>query len=155
MDTYLSQNQNGLATSLIGDVASIAMGAGLIAATGGVGAALGGGASIAGGVNGLMNTAASIGDAGNHYSNPPAFLGTALAANFNQRFWVVTKKLKITNEDKVRSQFGYPYNMVDTLTFPAAGYIQTEGCNVESDGSVPRWAMDEINAMFNSGVLVK
>jgi hypothetical protein len=155
MDTYLSQNQNGLATSLIGDVASIAMGAGLIAATGGVGAALGGGASIAGGVNGLMNTAASIGDAGNHYSNPPAFLGTALAANFNQRFWVVTKKLKVTNEDKVRSQFGYPYNMIDDLAFPAAGYIQTESCNVESDGSVPRWALDEINHMFDSGVLVK
>jgi hypothetical protein len=155
MDTYLSQNQNGLATSLIGDVASIAMGAGLIAGTGGIGAAVGGAGSITAGVHGLMNTAASIGDAGNHYSNPPAFLGTALAANFNQRFWVVTKKLKVTNESKVREQFGYPYNMVDTLSFPQSGYIQTESCNVESDGSVPRWALEEINTLFNNGILVK
>lgn len=156
MDTYLSQNQNALATSLIGDVASIAMGAGLMAASGGIGAALGGAASVTGGLNGLMNTASSLGDAGNKYSNPPAFLGTALAANFNQHYWVVTRKAKVTNLTAVHDTYGYPYNMIDALTFPTSGYIQTEACMVEStDGSVPRWALEEINQMFNNGVLVK
>lgn len=155
MDTYLSQNQNALATSLIGDVASIAMGAGLIAGTGGLGAALGGAGSITGGVNGLMNTAASVGDAGNSYNNPPAFLGTALAANFNGKFWVITKRLHVTNETTVHARFGYPYNMVDVLTVPASGFIQTEGCSVESDGTVPRWAIEEINTIFNNGILIK
>lgn len=161
LDTYLSQNQNALATSLIGDVASIAMGAAMMAnpaAAGfsGAAAALGGGMSISGGLNGLMNTAANVGDAGNNYANPPAYLGTALAANFNQRFWIVTKKTKVTNAVAVNSNFGFPYNMVDALTFPTAGYIQTEACNVESiDGSVPRWALEEINMIFNNGVLVK
>lgn len=156
LDTYLSQNQNALATSLIGDVASIAIGAGLISSTAGVGAVLGGGASISGGLNGLMNTASNLGDVANRVpSNPPAFLGTATANHFNQQFWVVTRKAKVTNESQVHNNFGYPYNMVDALTFPAAGYIQTEACNVEGDGSVPRWALEDINTMFNNGVLVK
>jgi hypothetical protein len=161
LDTYLSQNQNALATSLIGDVASVLGGAAMMAtpagaALGGPMAALGGTMSMSAGLNGLMNTAANIGDAGNNYANPPAFLGQALAANFNQTFWVVTKRAKVTNEQKVHDNFGYPYNMVDTLSFPASGYIQTDACNVEStDGSVPRWALEEINTMFNNGVLVK
>lgn len=103
-----------------------------------------------------MNTAANIGDAGNHFNNPPAFLGTALAANFNQKFWIVTKKTIVENADIVHSTYGYPHNLVDTLTFPAAGYIQTEAAMVEStDGSVPRWALEEINNLFNNGILVK
>src|SRR5881392_708663 len=103
-----------------------------------------------------MHTAANIGDAGNQFVNPPAFLGTALAANFNQKFWVVTRKANVTNETQVHDNFGYPYNMVDTLTFPVSGYIKTEGCTVEStDGSVPNWALSEINMMFDNGVLVK
>jgi hypothetical protein len=161
MDTYLSQNQNALATSLIGDVASLAMGAAMMASPaaaglGGAAAALGGSMSASSGVNGLMNTAAQLGDAGNNYANPPAFLGQALAANFSGVFWLVTRSRKVTNAAQVNSTFGYPYNMVDTLTFPAAGFIQTESCMVEStDGSVPRWALEEINAMFNNGVLVK
>lgn len=156
LDTYLSQNQNALATSLIGDVASIAMGVGMVGATGGIGAALGGAGSVAAGVNGLMNTAAQVGDAGNNPVNPPAFLGTALAANFNGTFWLVTRTPKVTNSVKVWENFGYPYNMVDTLTFPASGYIETVHCSVEStDGSVPRWALEEINRIFDNGVLVK
>jgi hypothetical protein len=161
MDTYLSQNQNALATSLIGDVASIAMGAAMMASPaaaglGGAAAALGGSMSASSGVNGLMNTAAQLGDAGNHYANPPAFLGQALAANFSGVFWLVTRSRKVTNAAQVNNTFGYPYNMVDSLSFPASGFIQTESCMVEStDGSVPRWALEEINAMFNNGVLVK
>jgi hypothetical protein len=155
LDTYLSQNQNALATSLIGDVASIAMGAAGMAAGGPVGAALGAG-SVGQGLNGLMNTAAQVGDAGNTYHNPPAFLGMALAANFNGTFWVVTKTRNVTNAAQVHSNFGYPYSLVDSLSFPVSGYIQTEGCTVEStDGSVPRWALDEINTIFNNGILVK
>jgi hypothetical protein len=132
------------------------MGVGIMGATGGVGAALGGAGSVASGVNGLLNTASSLGDAGNSYSNPPAFLGMALAANFNGTFWLVKKTRHITNASQVHTNFGYPYNIVDELNFPVAGFIQTEGCMVEStDGSVPRWALEEVNSIFNNGVLVK
>jgi hypothetical protein len=156
VDTYMSQNQNALATSLIGDVASIAMGAGLIASTGGMGAALGGAGSITGGLNGLMNTAANLGDMKTKgYSNPPAFLGTAMANNYNQMFWVITRRSFVDNMSDVNTYFGYPYNMIDQLSFPATGYIKTEGCSVMStDGSVPKWALDEINGNFNRGILV-
>lgn len=155
-DTYISQNQNALAVSIMGDVASIAAGTGLVAGTGGIAAALGGGAGIASGVNGLLNTAMNIDSARvQGYNNPPAFLGTALAARFSQRFWIVTIKTIVDNATTVNANFGYPYNMIDTLNFPAAGYIKTQGCSVSSDGSVPRWALQEINSLFDNGILVK
>lgn len=154
MDTYLSQNQNALATSLIGDVASIAGGVAVAAGTGGIGAALGAG-SVMSGINGIVGRRSSIEDAGSRYSNPPAFLGTALAPKFNQQYWVVTTRTGVTNADIVHSNFGYPLGIVDKLTFPDKGFIQTEGCSVFSiDGSVPKWAIDEINQNFNRGILV-
>ena len=160
-DTYISQNQNALTTSIIGDVATIAVGAGIVAGTGGLAALAGaggaalGGAGIATGARGLLSTWSDVNTAKTAaYANPPAFLGTAMANNFNQTFWVVTRNTKVTNAAKVHANFGYPYNLVDALTFPSAGYIQTEGCNVGSDGSVPKWALDEINSRFDNGILV-
>jgi hypothetical protein len=154
LDTYLSQNQNALATSLIGDVASIAMGGAAAYATGGLGAAIGGGMA-ANGVNSIISRVAGQKDMANQFSNPPAFLGTALAAYHNQTFWIVTKRTGVENAVQVHENFGYPVNLVGTLSFPAAGFIQTEGCNVTSiDGTVPSWAMAEINNLFNNGILV-
>ena len=154
-DTYISQNQNALATSLIGDVASI--GAGIVAGagTGGLGATVGAGLA-ANGVNNIVNRLANMNDLkGARPSNPPAFLGTALASNFNQCFWVIVTQKKVTNADQVHGQFGYPVEMAKALSFPSSGFIQTEACNVySSDGSVPRWAIDEINANFDRGILV-
>ena len=154
-DTYMSQNQNALATSLIGDVASIVGGIGAAASMGGFGAAFGAGSAI-NGMNNIMTRVSSHNDLRNKRpSNPPAFLGTALASNFNQCFWVVVTKKKVENADLVHSQFGYPVEMAKALTFPESGFIQTEACNVYStDGSVPRWAIDEINANFDRGILV-
>lgn len=161
MDTYLSQNQNALTTSLIGDVASIAggvammSGAGPLAGAGALASAFGGGTVISG-INNIINRGASILDHGAKYSNPPAFLGTALVSNFNQKYWLVITKVLPENETEVHANFGYPINMFGALTFPTSGFIQTEGCNVEStDGSVPRWALDEIDMLFNNGILVK
>lgn len=154
-DTYISQNQNALATSLIGDVASIAAGIATTTATGGLGAGIGAGLA-ANGMNNIVNRVANLNDLkGARPSNPPAFLGTALASNFNQCFWVVVTKKKVDNADLVHSQFGYPVEMAKTLSFPESGFIQTESCNVYStDGSVPRWAIDEINTNFDRGILV-
>lgn len=153
-DTYMSQNQNALATSLIGDVASIAGGVAIAAGAPGIGTAIGGG-SVLSGINGIINRSAGIKDSTSQYSNPPAFLGTALVSNYNQSFWIVTRKTGVENATEVHSNFGYPWNLVGALSFPSSGYIQTQGCAVMStDGSVPRWAMTEINGMFNNGVLV-
>jgi hypothetical protein len=154
LDTYLSQNQNALATSLIGDVASIAVGAGTAYATGGLGTAVGAGLASSG-VSNILNRNAQQKDMAHKYSNPPAFLGTALAHAFNGRFWVVTQRTGVENDVDVHTNFGYPVNLVKPLVFPSSGFIQTEGCNVMStDGSVPRWALNEINNLFNTGILV-
>lgn len=153
-DTYLSQNQNALTTSLIGDVASVAIGVGSAVATGGAGAAFAGG-TVASGLSGIIGTLAGAKDAGSNYSNPPAFLGSATVGKFNQTFWTLITNTHVTNSDLVHSEMGYPYNMMDALWFPEGDgdYIETQGCSVYStDGSVPRWALTEINQMFDNGV---
>jgi hypothetical protein len=155
-DTYISQNQNALTTSLIGDVANIGMGFAIAGASPDPGMKAWGLSSIVSGGVGIMENMAQRADGGSHYSNPPAFLGTALAANFNGTFWVVIKQQHVDNETVVHADYGYPYNKVDTMTFPTSGYIETQNCNVSStDGSVPRWALEEINTIFDNGVLVK
>ena len=154
MDTYLSQNQNALMVSMLGDVASIGVGATTAMATGGVGAAIGSG-QVMSGINGIINRSASIRDMESRPSNPPAFLGTALATKFNNSFWIVMEREKVTNAAQVNGKYGYPYETVGTLTLPGSGFIQTEGCSVTSDGTVPRWAIEEINAIFDNGIRIK
>jgi hypothetical protein len=166
-DTYISQNQNSLTTSLIGDVANVAIGFGMMG-MGPLGRVIGAGMSqdmisrqfgastIASAGAGMLENWAQRQDGGGLNVNPPAFLGTALASNFNGTFWVVKTVQHVTNAGNVHDNFGYPYNMVDTLSFPSVGYIETQNCNVTStDGSVPRWALQEINTLFDNGILVK
>ena len=164
LETYMSQNQNALATSLIGDVASIAGGAALLTPMGrAAGAALGAGGLTAGagvfsmysGVNSMIDRKASIQDAGNRYSNPPAFLGSAMAGYFNNTYWIVVTKEPVDNATDVHTHYGYQYGKVTSLNVPSSGFIKTEGCNVKTtDGTVPRWAIEEINAIFNNGIQV-
>lgn len=154
LDTYLSQNQNALTTSLIGDVASIVGGVATAVGTGGVGAGVGAGIASSG-VKNIVSRFANQADMANQYSNPPAFLGTAMATNFNGRFWTLVTKMTPDNAALVHANYGYAYGKIDTLNFPASGFIQTEGCSVTStDGSVPRWALEEINGNFNAGIHV-
>jgi hypothetical protein len=155
-DTYISQNQNALTTSLIGDVANIGMGFGIAALSPDPGMKAWGMSSVVTGGVGIMENWAQRQDGGGVNVNPPAFLGTALAANFNGTFWLVKTVQHVTNADVVHAEFGYPYNAIGYLTFPSSGYIETQSCNVEStDGSVPRWALEEINMLFDNGILVK
>ncbi len=78
-----------------------------------------------------------------------------MASNFNGRFWIMVNKMVADNETLVHNNYGYAYNKIDNLVFPSNGYIKTEGCSVAStDGSVPRWALDDINNVFNSGIQV-
>lgn len=165
MDTYLSQNQNALTTSLIGDMATIAGGVAMMTPLGraaGTALGVGGGVTAGGGVfagysgiNNIINRSAAAKDAGSKYSNPPAFLGTALAGSFNNRVWVVVTKDPVDNAGTVHSHFGYQYGKVTEFNLPSDGFIKTEGCNVSStDGSVPRWAIEEINNLFDNGLRI-
>jgi hypothetical protein len=163
-ETYISQNQNSLTTSLMGDVANVAIGLGMME-MGPLGAFMGssdimskqfGSSIVAQGGAGMLENWAQRQDGGGLAVNPPAFLGSALVSNFNGTFWVVKSVQHVTNAGVVHDNFGYPYNAVGYLTFPDSGYIETESCNVESiDGSVPRWALEEINTVFDNGILVK
>lgn len=161
MDTYISQNQNALTTQLLGDVASMGAGAlmiGAAVASGGTLAMVAGGAGanqILGAISSRAAVNSQIKDAGHQSTNPPAFLGTALAAEFSQKFWVVIVRPYVTNADLVHAEMGYPCGIMQPLVFPAAGFIQTQGCNVKSDGTVPLWAIQEVNRMFDNGVKVE
>jgi hypothetical protein len=141
-ETYLSQNQNALNMALLTDVASIGGGFVMAGASGGMGAAIGGGMA-ASGITGLLNTHANISDLGNIATNPVAFLGSALAVQFSGQFWVVTTRSRVTNADIVHTAFGYPYNMIDALTFPAAGLFLLRG------------AWYQVTAMSRPGLLMK
>ena len=144
-DTYLSQNQNTLAVGLLGDVANLTVGA------------FSGNVPVAGaGAMGLVNKYSSLADAQAIIpSNPPAFLGSALVSTFNQRFWAQIISKPYDNEPEVRARYGYPHHRIGNLTIPSSGFIQTNNCSVSSNGSVPMWAINEINQLFNAGILFK
>lgn len=150
-DTYLSQNQNALTTSLIGDVASVGMGVALGVGSGGIGALAGVGA-VTSGLNGIASRRAQSKDMAEQPNNPPAFLGTALNSAFGGTFWVVTTYEHTDNKTHVNKEFGYPIERVQPLTVPSKGYIKTEGCKISSNGNVPKWAVEEINQIFNNGL---
>lgn len=150
-DTYISQNQNSLTSSIMGDVANLAVG-GLNVMSGNIG----GGASIGQGLSSLITKSASLKDAQSmSMSNPPAFLGTALATKFHQKFWVITISTHYDNESYVRENFGYPCERVQPLVPPSKGYIKTQNCNLSSNGCVPLWAIQDINQLFDNGILFK
>lgn len=154
-DTYMSQNQNALATSLLGDIATIGGGIATTYMSGGALAGVGIG-QVSTGITNIVTKKGNIEDIVNKsYSNPPAFLGTALATKFSGKFWVVITKENVTNESQVREYFGYPCEMYKELSMPDSGFIQTKNCNVSSDGTVPVWALQEINSIFNGGLRVR
>jgi hypothetical protein len=107
-DTYISQNQNALTTSLIGDVANIGMGVAIGGMSPDPGMKAWGLSSVVSGVLGIAQSKAQAGEAGGLNVNPPAFLGTALASNFNGTFWVVKTVQHVTNEDVVHTEFWLP-----------------------------------------------
>lgn len=154
-DTYISQNQNALATSLLGDLATV--GGGIVATVGGGGVLAGVGlGQIGTGMTNIIKKKGNIDDiVSKSYSNPPAFLGTALATQFSGKFWLVITKENVTNETEVREYFGYPCDMYKELAIPTKGFIQTKNCNVAGDGTVPVWALQEINNIFNGGLRVR
>src|SRR5690606_32654278 len=104
MDTYISQNQNALATALIGDVASIITGGATAYATGGLGSAIGA-SMTSSGISNIISRYATILDMQNKVSNPPAYLGSALASSFNQMFWLVITRQPVDNASIVHSNF--------------------------------------------------
>lgn len=152
-DTYLSQNQNALTTSLIGDVASLAIGAGTFAMAPNI---VSGGAAIKG-VTGLVSSYSSMEDKKNMSpSNPPSFLGTAMANHYSSNLFLLSKYAKITNKTIVNGAYGYPVETIQNVPMPTAGYTEIQNCNVSStDGTVPKWAIEEINTIFNNGLLIK
>lgn len=149
-ETYISQNQNALATSLIGDVANVGVGI--------AGTAMGnplGMTQVASGMTGLINRRSNLRDAQNAIpSNPTSLLGSALVGRFGNGFWLIEQYEDISNASMVNTQYGYPYEMIGNLTIPNKGYIQTSNCSIGSSGRVPNWAIQDINSRFDSGLRV-
>ena len=108
-----------------------------------------------GGISNMISRSMGIKDMAGYSASPASFLGTALANEFNGLFWTNVLRQPVDNRTQVNNTFGYPLGKITNLTFPTKGFIQTQNCNVSStDGSVPIWAIDEINSMFDRGVLV-
>ena len=143
-DNYISQNQNSLMASILGDVANL-----------GYGLYTGNPVTMTAGGTGLLNKVVSLADAKNEIpSTPPAFLGSALMPHFNKRFWVQYNYAYVDNAVKVNERYGYPKNMVDEVTIPSQGFLKLQNCSVRGTGStsVPQWAIEEINSRFNEGI---
>lgn len=150
-DTYISQNQNALTTSLIGDVASLAGGIGSFMIAPNMMSA----GVAAKGVTGLISSYSSLQDKQNMSpSNPPSFLGTAMANHFNSVFFLIVKTANVTNQSLVNERYGYPIETIQNVSVPATGYLELQNCNVSGTGTVPRWALEEINTIFNNGLLI-
>jgi len=152
METYLSQNQNSLSVSMLSDVATVAGGVALTAT--GKGALLGGGMMIAG-ARGIVSQQARSKDAGRTMTNPPAFLGSATISNLSNQFIQTEKYSKVSNRNLVHEEVGYPLGLMTPLSIPSIGFVQTQNCGVKSDGTVPQWAITEINSIFDNGLKVE
>lgn len=150
-DTYISQNQNALTTSLIGDVASTVGGIGSFMVAPNM---ISAGVAVKG-VTGLVSSYSSLQDKQNMSpSNPPSFLGTAMANHYNNVFFVIIKTANVTNQTLVNDRYGYPIETIQNVSVPETGYLELQNCNASGNGTVPRWALDEINTIFNNGLLI-
>ncbi len=142
-DTYLSQNQNTLAVSLLGDVANL----GVSVFTGNIAGIGSSGASMINRFAGLEDAKTTI------PNNPPAFLGSALIKNENNRFWVEIVRKPYTNASAVNARYGYPKYVAEPVTLPNEGFIKLQNCSVQASGhAVPLWAIEEINNRLNEGI---
>lgn len=149
LQTYVGNSQNQRLLAATGDAASAVIGGARMLA----GDPLGAGGLMTG-VNGLLNKRAAMSDMENKFMTPPAYLGSALVPHYNAQIWTVVTRMVPDNVEITRARYGYPQERYGPLIVPASGYIQTENCSVSSDGSVPRWAVDEIDNLFNNGLLV-
>lgn len=115
-----------------------------------------GAGQVMSGARGLHNRQTSLADMKNAVpSNPPSFLGTALANFYNNKYYTIITYDGVDNREQVHESFGYPINMIKNFSLPSSGFIQTQNCSVGSDGTVPRWAIQEINTIFDNGLRVR
>ena len=142
-DTYISQNQNTLAVSLLGDVANL----GLSVFTGNL-------AGIGSSASSMLHRFAGLEDAKTTIpNNPPAFLGSALIQKENNKFWVEIVRKPYGNASAVNERYGYPKYVAEPVTLPDKGFIKLQDCSVHaSNYPVPLWAIEEINSRLNEGI---
>ena len=147
-DVYMTQNQNGLTTALLGDVAMI--GGGILTTM--LGMPTGPGAILQG-VGAIGERSTRLRDLENQSTSPPAMLAPALVHNFNDTAFLDISYKDCTNETMVHDEAGYPQHVMKAITPPASGYLQTMGCNINSTGAIPQWAIDQINTQLDSGIM--
>lgn len=146
----IASQRTAMGMSLLSDVGSLVVGGGMVMSGAGAGV---GGAMIGKGALGVISTMGGMVDNANTHTNPPAYLGTALAPNFNGKYFIMTIKGRKDNAPLVNSEFGYPVNQLMALSIPGSGFVQTQGCHVS--GSIPNWAKDDINRILDEGLRIK
>lgn len=84
-------------------------------------------------------------------TTPPTMSGSALILNHSNRVWMVENRAYPKNPMQLYARFGYPQDYVKPCHI-GQRYVQTKECCVHTDGTVPSWAIDEINRIMDNGL---
>lgn len=146
---YYNVNHGAINAEMMSNAATVVTQAGAgLAMAGPVGA-------IAGAVGGLMSFDESAARhevaAGQYQHTAPAMSGSALMMLQSNRVHVVITRPYLKEPERVWARYGYPQDRVKLLDLNQR-YVQTRGCNVLTDGTVPAWAIDEINKILDNGL---
>lgn len=151
---WLTQNSINIASSIAGDVTTIGMGAGMMAA----GYSIGGAGNIASGITGIAST---VGTIYQHSRIPNQVFGNVnsgdvMFADGQANFSAYTRCIKSEYAriiDNFFDMFGYKVNRVKIPNRTGRtnwNYIKTIDCNV--DGNIPQEDLETIKKACNKGI---
>lgn len=151
---WLTQNSVNIATSIAGDLGSIAIGGAMLSA----GMAIGGAGSVASGVTGIYNT---VGTIYQHSLIPPQIngdqnVGDVTYASNNARIDLCCMSIKAEYAaviDNYFSMFGYKVNTTKIPNITGRSqwnFIKTIDCNAEGD--IPQEDLNTIRKACDNGI---
>ena len=154
---WLTQNSVNLALNMVSGAGQIVGGAGVAIATGGAGIAVGASSMVSGAAT-IANTLAQVYE---HSLVPPQAEGNLNNGDINYSMGInkiMFYKMTIKEEyarivDQYFSMYGYKINQVALPHITGRSnwnYVKTINANIE--GNIPEEDLNEIKAIFNSGV---
>lgn len=151
---YQSQNRNQINASVLTDTAQIVGGAALILSGNPAGIASGIGMASSGIGNTVARKTMEL-DLENRISeSPTSFAGCATVYTYYNQFWIIKRSKAATNASVVHTRYGYPQRKFMPVSLPTSAnpYLQLEAANIKTDGTVPLWAVNEIEGILNNGI---
>lgn len=152
----LAINQTNNRASMLSDVGNLAIsgfGLGASLMTGNlIGAGLSG-AKIIGTFVDSQNRKSALEDSLHNSQEQALFTGSALTLDYTNKVYQIITRENPTNSTNINSLYGYPQDKHKALSIPSpSGFVQTQECAVS--GPIPKWAIEEINQIFDNGLRV-